>query len=140
MANPPFNVSDWGGEKYESDPRWTFGRPPVGNANYAWLQHILWKLRPGGSAGVVLSINSMSSDVAGEGKIREAMIRSDVVEAIVALPNKLFLNTAVPVCIWYMTNDKTLNGRNRRGEKNGQKNVSYRIESRRRVCRSILAP
>ena len=116
MANPPFNVSDWGGEKYENDFRWKFGRPPVRNANYAWLQHILWKLRPGGLAGVVLANGSMSSYTGGEGQIREAMIRSDVVEVMVALPGQLFLNTQIPVCLWFLTNDKTKNGRNRRGE------------------------
>ena len=116
MANPPFNVSDWGGEKYEGDPRWQYGRPPVGNANYAWLQHILWKLRPGGQAGVVLSNGSMSSNTGGEGQIREAMIRGDVVEVMVALPGQLFLNTQIPVCLWFLTNDKTKNGRDRRGE------------------------
>jgi type I restriction enzyme M protein len=116
MANPPFNISDWGGEKYESDPRWKFGRPPVGNANYAWLQHMLWKLRPGGQAGVVLANGSMSSNTGGEGQIREAMIRGDVVEVMVSLPGQLFLNTQIPVCLWFMTNDKTANGRDRRGE------------------------
>jgi type I restriction enzyme M protein len=116
MANPPFNISDWGGEKYESDPRWQFGRPPVGNANYAWLQHMLWKLRPGGQAGVVLANGSMSSNTGGEGEIREAMVRGDVVEVMVALPDKLFLNTGIPVCLWFLTNDKTMSGRDRRGE------------------------
>ena len=116
MANPPFNISDWGGEKYESDPRWQFGRPPVGNANYAWLQHMLWKLRPGGQAGVVLANGSMSSNTGGEGQIREAMVRGDVVEVMVALPGQLFLNTQIPVCLWFLTNDKTMNGRDRRGE------------------------
>jgi type I restriction enzyme M protein len=116
MANPPFNISDWGGEKYESDPRWQFGRPPVGNANYAWLQHMLWKLRPGGQAGVVLANGSMSSNTGGEGQIREAMVRGDVVEVMVALPDKLFLNTGIPVCLWFLTNDQTMNGRDRRGE------------------------
>ena len=116
MANPPFNISDWGGEKYESDPRWTFGRPPVGNANYAWLQHMLWKLRPGGQAGVVLANGSMSSNTGGEGQIREAMVRGDVVEVMVALPGQLFLNTQIPVCLWFLTNDKTMKGRDRRGE------------------------
>ena len=86
LANPPFNVSDWGGEKYGADPRWVYGRPPAGNANYAWLQHMLWKLGPGGEAGVVLANGSMSSDQSGEGQIREAMVRRDVVEAMVALP------------------------------------------------------
>ena len=116
MANPPFNISDWGGEKYESDPRWQFGRPPVGNANYAWLQHMLWKLRPGGQAGVVLANGSMSSNTGGEGQIREAMVRGDAVEVMVALPGQLFLNTQIPVCLWFLTNDKTANGRDRRGE------------------------
>ena len=116
MANPPFNVSDWGGEKYESDPRWQFGRPPVGNANFAWLQHILWKLSPGGSAGVVLANGSMSSNTNSEGQIREAMVKGDVVEVMVALPAQLFLNTQIPVCLWFMTNDKTQNGRDRCGE------------------------
>lgn len=116
MANPPFNISDWGGEKYESDPRWKFGCPPVGNANYAWLQHMLWKLRPGGQAGVVLANGSMSSNQSGEGQIREAMVRGDVVEVMISLPGQLFLNTPIPVCLWFLTNDKTANGRDRRGE------------------------
>ena len=116
MANPPFNISDWGGEKYEDDPRWRYGRPPAGNANFAWLQHMLWKLRPGGQAGVVLANGSMSSNAGGEGQIREAMIRGDVVEVMVALPGQLFLNTQIPVCLWFLTNDKTQNGRDRRGE------------------------
>ncbi len=116
IANPPFNISDWGGEKYENDPRWQFGRPPIGNANYAWLQHMLWKLRPGGQAGVVLSNGSMSSNTSGEGQIREAMVRGDVVEIMVALPGQLFLNTQIPVCLWFLTNDKSMNGRDRRGE------------------------
>lgn len=116
MANPPFNISDWGGEKYESDPRWKFGRPPVGNANYAWLQHMLWKLRPGGQAGVVLANGSMSSNQSGEGQIREAMVRGDAIEVMISLPGQLFLNTPIPVCLWFLTNDKTANGRDRRGE------------------------
>ena len=99
LANPPFNISDWGGERYENDPRWVYGRPPVGNANYAWLQHMLWKLRPGGEAGVVLANGSMSSNQSGEGQIREAMVRGDVVEVMVALPGQLFLNTQIPVCL-----------------------------------------
>ena len=116
LANPPFNVSDWGGENYDGDVRWQFGRPPVGNANYAWLQHMLWKLRPGGQAGVVLANGSMSSNMSGEGQIREAMVRGDVVDVMVALPGQLFLNTQIPVCLWFMTNDKTAEGRDRRGE------------------------
>ncbi len=116
LANPPFNISDWGGEKYDSNPRWVYGRPPVGNANFAWLQHMLWKLRPGGQAGVVLANGSMSSTTSGEGKIREAMVRGDVVEVMVALPGQLFVNTPIPVCLWFLSNDKTQRGRDRRGE------------------------
>ena len=116
LANPPFNISDWGGENYESDVRWVYGRPPVGNANYAWLQHMLWKLRPGGQAGVVLANGSMSSNTSNEGNIREEMVRKDVVEVMVALPGQLFLNTPIPVCLWFLTNDKTQRGRDRRRE------------------------
>ncbi len=116
MANPPFNISDWGGEKYENDVRWKYGRPPVGNANYAWLQHILWKLKTGGQAGIVLANGSMSSNTSGENQIRKAMIKGDVVEAMIALPGQLFLNTQIPCCLWFLTNDKTKNGRDRRNE------------------------
>jgi type I restriction enzyme M protein len=116
LANPPFNISDWGGEKYDNDPRWQFGRPPAGNANTAWLQHILWKLRPGGQAGVILANGSMSSNQSGEGQIREAMVRGDVVEVMVALPSQLFFNTQIPACVWFLCKDKTQRGRDRRGE------------------------
>ena len=116
MANPPFNVSDWDGEKYENDVRWKYGRPPVGNANYAWLQHMLWKLKPGGQAGIVLANGSMTSVSSGEDKIRKSMIDGDVVEIMVSLPGQLFLNTQIPCCLWFLTNDKTKNGRDRRNE------------------------
>ena len=116
LANPHFNDSDWGGEKYDDDVRWQYGRPPVGNANYAWLQHILWKLRPGGQAGVILANGSMTSTQSGEDKIREAMIRGDVVECMITLPTNLFFNTTVPVCLWFLTTDKTVSGRTRKGE------------------------
>lgn len=116
LANPPFNVSDWGGEKYEDDKRWIYGRPPKGNANFAWLQHMLWKLSPSGRAGVVLANGSMSSTAGGEGAIREAMVRGDVVEAMVALPGQLFLNTQIPACLWFLTNKKKIKGCDRSGE------------------------
>ncbi len=116
MANPPFNISDWGGEKYENDVRWKYGRPPVANANFAWLQHMLWKLKPGGQAGIVLANGSMTSNASGEDKIRKKMIEGDVVEVMVSLPSQLFLNTQIPCCLWFLTNDKTKNGRDRRNE------------------------
>ena len=116
MANPPFNISDWGGEKHENDVRWKYGKPPNGNANYAWLQHMLWKLKPGGQAGIVLANGSMSSTSIDESKIREMIVKNDLVEIMIALPGQLFLNTGIPCCLWFLTNDKTKNGRNRRNE------------------------
>ncbi|MDA7604534.1 type I restriction-modification system subunit M [Candidatus Pelagibacter sp.] len=116
MANPPFNISDWSGEKYENDVRWKYGRPPVGNANYAWLQHMLWKLKSGGQAGIVLANGSMSSNTSGEGQIRKSMIKADVIEVMISLPANLFLNTPIAPCLWFLTNNKNKNGRNRSGE------------------------
>ncbi|MDA7444884.1 type I restriction-modification system subunit M, partial [Candidatus Pelagibacter ubique] len=109
LANPPFNDSDWGGEKFENDIRWKYGKPPNGNANYAWLQHILWKLKPNGHAGIVLANGSLTSETGGEEKIRKAMIEDGVIEMIVLLPAKLFLNTQISVCIWFLKNDKSSN-------------------------------
>ena len=116
MANPPFNISDWSGEKYENDVRWKFGRPSVGNANYAWLQHIIWKLKPDGQAGVVLANGSMSSNSSGEDKIREKIVENDLVEVMIALPGQLFLNTQIPCCLWFLANDKTKKGKDRSGK------------------------
>ncbi|CDL00261.1 putative Type I restriction enzyme EcoprrI M protein [Magnetospirillum gryphiswaldense MSR-1 v2] len=116
LANPPFNISDWGGDKLATDPRWVHGTPPTGNANYAWLQHILSHLKPAGSAGVVLANGSMSSNQNSEGTIRKAMVEADVVEVMVALPPQLFFNTQIPACLWFLNKDKSKNGRNRKGE------------------------
>jgi type I restriction enzyme M protein len=118
LANPPFNVSDWGGERVREDARWTYGAPPVGNANYAWLQHILWHLAPNGTAGVVLANGSMSSGQSGEGEIRRAMVEADVVDCMVALPGQLFYSTQIPACLWFLARDKNPGGklRDRRGE------------------------
>ena len=116
LANPPFNISDWGGEKLEGDPRWVYGNPPTSNANFAWLQHILHHLKPSGVAGVVLANGSMSSNQSNEGNIRRSMVEADVVEAMIALPPQLFLNTQIPACLWFLTKDKTRTGRSRKGE------------------------
>ncbi len=117
LANPPFNVSDWGGDRLTEDVRWRFGTPPRGNANFAWLQHILHHLAPRGTAGVVLANGSMSSQQSGEGEIRKAMIEADVVDCMVALPGQLFYSTQIPACLWIMARDKSSNGhRDRRGE------------------------
>jgi type I restriction enzyme M protein len=93
LANPPFNISDWGGDRLREDSRWIYGAPPVGNANYGWLQHILWHLAPNGTAGVVLANGSMSSTQSGEDVIRKGMIEADVVDCMVALPGQLFYST-----------------------------------------------
>jgi type I restriction enzyme M protein len=116
LANPPFNISDWWNASLEGDKRWQYGTPPAGNANFAWLQHILWHLKPTGQAGVVLANGSMSSNQSGEGEIRRRMIEADVVECMVALPPQLFFNTQIPACLWFLTRDKTAHGRNRQGE------------------------
>lgn len=109
LANPPFNIKDWA--RNESDPRWRYGVPPAGNANYAWIQHIISKLAPGGSAGVVMANGSMSSNSGGEGDIRAQIVEADLVSCMVALPTQLFRSTGIPVCTWFFAKDKT------RGEK-----------------------
>jgi type I restriction enzyme M protein len=104
MANPPFNIKDWARDAH--DPRWRFGVPPAGNANYAWIQHILSKLAPGGKAGVVMANGSMSSNTAGEGEIRARIVDADLVSCMVALPTQLFRSTGIPVCLWFFAMDK----------------------------------
>lgn len=116
FVGPPFNVSDWWNAKLESDPRWQYGTPPTGNANFAWLQHILYHLKPTGTAGVILANGSMSSSQNNEGVIRRKMIEADVVDCMVALPPQLFFNTQIPACIWFLTRDKRAGKRDRRGE------------------------
>lgn len=103
LANPPFNISDWGGERLREDARWVYGAPPAANANYAWLQHILWHLAPNGSAGVVLANGSMSSTQNGEDAIRRAMVEADVVDCMVSLPSQLFYSTQIPACLWFLS-------------------------------------
>ena len=116
LANPPFNVSDWGGERLVSDRRWRFGAPPKGNANYAWVQHIVHHLAPAGVAGFVLANGSMSTNQAGEGAIRRGLIDADLVDCMVALPGQLFYSTQIPACLWFLARDRG-NGalRDRRG-------------------------
>jgi type I restriction enzyme M protein len=120
LANPPFNVSDWGGDQLREDARWKYGVPPAGNANYAWLQHFASKLSPRGVAGIILANGSLSSQQSGEGEIRRKMLEADLVECIVALPGQLFYSTGIPVTLWFLNRDKTPGGsrawRDRRGE------------------------
>ena len=118
LANPPFNISDWGGDRLRDDVRWKFGAPPVGNANYAWLQHIYHHLAPNGTAGVVLANGSMSSNQSGEGDIRKAMLEADAVDCMVALPGQLFYSTQIPACLWFLARNKNPGKglRDRRGQ------------------------
>lgn len=107
MANPPFNMKEWDTGVDDNDPRWQYGRPPSGNANFAWLQHMLYHLAPNGSMGLLLANGSMSSNASGEGDIRRALIEGDLVECMVALPGQLFTNTQIPACIWFLTKNKS---------------------------------
>lgn len=107
LANPPFNISDWWHGSLMGDPRWVYGDPPAGNANYAWLQHMLYHLKPTGRAGIVLANGSMSSSQNNEGAIRSAMVEADAVEVMVALPSQLFFNTQIPACLWFLVKQKT---------------------------------
>lgn len=126
LANPPFNISDWSGKLLGDDVRWRYGTPPVGNANYAWIQHFIHHLAPpnghgGGVAGFVMANGSLSSNSGGEGEIRQRIVEADLVDAIVALPPQLFLTTGIPACLWFLTRDKTgknlkHGGRNRNSE------------------------
>ena len=117
IANPPFNDSDWSGDLLRDDARWQYGTPPVGNANFAWMQHFLYHLAPAGTAGIVLAKGSLTSKTSNEGEIRKNMLEADLVDCIVNLPPKLFLNTQIPACLWFLTRDKD-NGkfRNRKNE------------------------
>ena len=118
LANPPFNISDWGGNQLTDDVRWKYGTPPTGNANYAWLQHMVYHLAPNGSAGIVLANGSLSSNTSNEGKIRKNLLEADLVDAIVALPDKLFYSTGIPVSLWILNRNKENNSnyRNRKHE------------------------
>ena len=111
LANPPFNVSDWGGERLRDDKRWEHGVPPVGNANFAWVQHFLYHLSPRGTAGFVLANGSMSSNQSGEGEIRKNIVEAGLVDCIIALPGQLFRSTQIPACLWFL----------RRGRSSGER-------------------
>jgi len=106
LANPPFNVSDWGGELLRNDARWQYGVPPVGNANFAWLQHFIYHLAPTGQAGVVLAKGALTSKTGGEGEIRKALIENGLIDCIVNLPAKLFLNTQIPAALWFLSRNR----------------------------------
>lgn len=106
IANPPFNDSDWKGDLLKEDMRWKYGTPPIGNANFAWVQHFIYHLSPSGTAGFVLANGSMASNTSGEGEIRKNMIEADIVDCMVALPSQLFYNTMIPACLWFISRDR----------------------------------
>jgi type I restriction enzyme M protein len=117
LANPPFNMKDWGGERLKDDARWKYGIPSSGNANYAWVQHFIYHLTPTGIAGFVLANGSMSSNQSGEGEIRKNIIEADLVDCMIALPGQLFYSTQIPACLWFVTRDKKNHKfRDRRGQ------------------------
>ena len=117
LANPPFNDSDWSGQLLQNDPRWQYGKPPAGNANFAWLQHMIYHLSPKGVMACVLANGSLSTQTNDEGEIRKALVEKDLVDCIVALPKQLFYNTGIPACIWFISCKRTGNGnRKRTGE------------------------
>ena len=111
MANPPFNLSNWGQDKLKDDPRWEYGTPPAGNANYAWIQHMIHHLAPGGKIGLVLANGALSSTNSGEGNIRQKIIEADLVEGIIALPTQLFYSVTIPVTLWFISKNKQQKGR-----------------------------
>lgn len=113
LANPPFNISDWGGNNLTDDARWNYGTPPAGNANYAWLQHMVYHLSPNGTAGIVLANGSLSSNTSNEGEIRKNMLEADLVDCIVAMPDKLFYSTGIPVSLWILSRNKDGNAKHR---------------------------
>ena len=117
LANPPFNMSTWGGEGLRDDVRWKFGAPPVRNANYAWIEHMIHHLAPNGVAGFVMANGSMSTQSSGEGEIRKAIVQTDLVDCMIALPGQLFYGSMIPACLWFLARDKA-NGklRDRRGQ------------------------
>ncbi len=106
LANPPFNMSDWGGERLRDDARWQYGAPPVNNANYAWIQHFIHHLAPRGVAGFVMANGSMSTNTTSEGEIRKGIIEADLVDCMIAMPGQLFYTTQIPVCLWFLARNK----------------------------------
>ena len=111
MANPPFNLSNWGQDKLKDDVRWKYGTPPAGNANYAWIQHMIHHLAPNGKIGLVLANGALSSQTSGEGEIRKNIIQADLVEGIVALPTQLFYSVTIPVTLWFISKNKKQKGK-----------------------------
>lgn len=128
LANPPFMMSDWGGERLREDKRWKYGLPPIGNANYAWIQHFIHHLGPNGIAGFVMANGSMSSNQSGEGEIRRAIIAADLVDCMIAMPGQLFYTTPIPVCLWFLSRNK---GGGTAGKFRDRRNQTLFIDARK---------
>ena len=111
MANPPFNLSNWGQDKLQNDPRWVYGLPPAGNANYAWIEHMIYHLAPNGKIGLVLANGALSTQTSGEGEIRRKIIEADLIEGIVAMPTQLFYSVTIPLTLWFITRGKKQTGK-----------------------------
>lgn len=111
MANPPFNLSNWGQDKLQNDPRWAYGLPPAGNANYAWIEHMIYHLAPNGKIGLVLANGALSTQTSGEGEIRRKIIEAGLIEGIVAMPIQLFYSVTIPVTLWFITRGKKQAGK-----------------------------
>lgn len=125
LANPPFNMSDWGGERLKEDARWKYGAPPVNNANYAWIQHFIHHLSPRGTAGFIMANGSMSTATSGEGEIRRQIIEDDLVDCMIAMPGQLFYTTQIPVCLWFLARNK------RNGKFRDRKGMTLFIDARK---------
>jgi type I restriction enzyme M protein len=130
MANPPFNMKEWKDGVKDDDPRWKYGMPPAGNANFAWLQHMIYHLAPSGSLGLLLANGSMSSNTNTEGDIRKAIIEADLVECMLALPGQLFTNTQIPACVWFLTRNKGPGGL-KKGAKRDRRGQTLFIDARK---------
>jgi type I restriction enzyme M protein len=144
IANPPFNVSDWSGDLLRNDGRWKYGVPPAGNANFAWLQHFIYHLSPSGQAGVVLAKGALTSKTSGEGEIRKALIEAGLIDCIVNLPAKLFLNTQIPAALWFLSRNRT-NGKFRNRSKHilfiDARNLGHLINRRtRELSNGLVGP
>ena len=138
LANPPFNIKDWDGDKLKEDPRWVYGTPSVTNANYAWLQHMLARLSKHGRAGVVLSKGSLTSQTNNEGNIRQKMVDDGVVECIINLPAQLFSNVAIPCCLWFLSQDKGVGANGKKDRKSevlfiDARNLKFNRLSRKQI-------
>jgi len=131
MANPPFNMKEWKDGVKDEDPRWKYGVPPAGNANFAWLQHMIYHLAPNGSLGLLLANGSMSSNTNTEGDIRKAIIEADLVECMLALPGQLFTNTQIPACVWFLTRNKGPSSGAKKGGKRDRRGTTLFIDARK---------